>query len=182
MNSGHSSTWKKRNRSDIPFCLLTWRLDSESVHRTLKNTVLIKPITVLWQMLFKIESSMETWTTCFFQLVLMLWLSVTWLSFSWHVLLLHSISDPFIFNMCSKDRSSNLYSCQRHSYGDLRELRQAQFLLQVFSNNGSRGTPLYSLECDPGNNQCFIWGYRTQLYDYPPLCPCLAFGKHLWIP
>lgn len=44
---------------------------------------------------------------------------------------LFSISDPFIFNMCSKDRSSDHYSCQRHSYGDLRELRQARFLLQV---------------------------------------------------
>ncbi|XP_049646593.1 WD repeat- and FYVE domain-containing protein 4 [Suncus etruscus] len=54
---------------------------------------------------------------------------------------LSNISDPFIFNMCSKDRSSNLYSCQRHSYGDLRELRQAQFLLQdialeLFFQNG----------------------------------------------
>lgn len=42
-----------------------------------------------------------------------------------------SISDPFIFNLCSKDRSSDHYSCQCHSYGDLRELRQARFLLQV---------------------------------------------------
>lgn len=44
--------------------------------------------------------------------------------------LLLCISDPFIFNKCSKDRSSDHYSCQRHSYGDLRELRQARFLLQ----------------------------------------------------
>ncbi|XP_024594813.1 WD repeat- and FYVE domain-containing protein 4 isoform X3 [Neophocaena asiaeorientalis asiaeorientalis] len=54
---------------------------------------------------------------------------------------LSNISDPFIFNMCSKDRSSDHYSCQRHSYGDLRELRQARFLLQdialeIFFRNG----------------------------------------------
>lgn len=54
---------------------------------------------------------------------------------------LSNISDPFIFNMCSKDRSSDNYSCQRHSYGDLRELRQARFLLQdialeIFFQNG----------------------------------------------
>ncbi|KAF4019003.1 hypothetical protein G4228_011069 [Cervus hanglu yarkandensis] len=54
---------------------------------------------------------------------------------------LSNISDPFIFNMCSKDRSSDHYSCQRHSYGDLRELRQARFLLQdialeIFFQNG----------------------------------------------
>ncbi|EHB02925.1 Protein WDFY4 [Heterocephalus glaber] len=54
---------------------------------------------------------------------------------------LSNISDPFIFNMCSKDRSSDHYSCQRHGYGDLRELRQACFLLQdiameIFFQNG----------------------------------------------
>ncbi|XP_058155114.1 WD repeat- and FYVE domain-containing protein 4 isoform X2 [Dasypus novemcinctus] len=54
---------------------------------------------------------------------------------------LSNISDPFIFNMCSKDRSSDHYSCQRHSYGDLREIRQARFLLQdialeIFFQNG----------------------------------------------
>ncbi|EPY78181.1 hypothetical protein CB1_001113005 [Camelus ferus] len=54
---------------------------------------------------------------------------------------LSNISDPFIFNMCSKDRSSDHYSCQRHSYSDLRELRQARFLLQdialeIFFQNG----------------------------------------------
>ncbi|KAG8519674.1 WD repeat- and FYVE domain-containing protein 4 [Galemys pyrenaicus] len=54
---------------------------------------------------------------------------------------LSNISDPFIFNMCSKDRSSDRYSCQRHSYGDLRELQQARFLLQdialeIFFRNG----------------------------------------------
>ena len=49
-----------------------------------------------------------------------------------------SISDPFIFNMCSKDRSSDHYSCQRHSYGDLRELRQARFLLQVRPGRAQR--------------------------------------------
>ncbi|XP_045426593.1 WD repeat- and FYVE domain-containing protein 4 [Pipistrellus kuhlii] len=54
---------------------------------------------------------------------------------------LSSISDPFIFNLCSKDRSSDHYSCQRHSYRDLRELRQARFLLQdialeIFFQNG----------------------------------------------
>ncbi|XP_013004069.1 WD repeat- and FYVE domain-containing protein 4 isoform X3 [Cavia porcellus] len=54
---------------------------------------------------------------------------------------LSNISDPFIFNMCSKDRSSDHYSCQRHGYGDLRELRQARFLLQdiameIFFQNG----------------------------------------------
>lgn len=54
---------------------------------------------------------------------------------------LSSISDPFIFNMCSKDRSSDHYSCQSHSYGDLRELRQARFLLQVHPGEGSGGTP-----------------------------------------
>ncbi|KAM4840423.1 WD repeat- and FYVE domain-containing protein 4 isoform X1 [Urocitellus parryii] len=54
---------------------------------------------------------------------------------------LSNISDSFIFNMCSKDRSSDHYSCQRHSYWDLRELRQARFLLQdialeLFFQNG----------------------------------------------
>ncbi|XP_004607454.2 WD repeat- and FYVE domain-containing protein 4 [Sorex araneus] len=54
---------------------------------------------------------------------------------------LSNISDAFIFNMCSKDRSSNHYFCQQHSYSDLRELRQAQFLLQdialeIFFRNG----------------------------------------------
>nr|XP_014697031.2 LOW QUALITY PROTEIN: WD repeat- and FYVE domain-containing protein 4 [Equus asinus] len=54
---------------------------------------------------------------------------------------LSNISDPFIFNMCSKDRSSDHYSCERHSYDDLRELRQARFLLQgialeIFFRNG----------------------------------------------
>nr|XP_048277556.1 WD repeat- and FYVE domain-containing protein 4 isoform X1 [Myodes glareolus]XP_048277557.1 WD repeat- and FYVE domain-containing protein 4 isoform X1 [Myodes glareolus]XP_048277558.1 WD repeat- and FYVE domain-containing protein 4 isoform X1 [Myodes glareolus]XP_048277559.1 WD repeat- and FYVE domain-containing protein 4 isoform X1 [Myodes glareolus]XP_048277560.1 WD repeat- and FYVE domain-containing protein 4 isoform X1 [Myodes glareolus]XP_048277561.1 WD repeat- and FYVE domain-containi len=54
---------------------------------------------------------------------------------------LSNISDPFIFNMCSKDRSSDHYSCQRYAYSDLRELRQARFLLQdialeVFFQNG----------------------------------------------
>ncbi|XP_057164793.1 WD repeat- and FYVE domain-containing protein 4 isoform X4 [Ursus arctos] len=54
---------------------------------------------------------------------------------------LSNISDPFIFNMCSKDRSSDHYSCHSHSYGDLRELRQARFLLQdialeLFFQNG----------------------------------------------
>ncbi|KAF6112259.1 WDFY family member 4 [Phyllostomus discolor] len=54
---------------------------------------------------------------------------------------LSNISDPFIFNLCSKDRCSDHYSCQRHSYGDLRELRQARFLLQdialeIFFQNG----------------------------------------------
>lgn len=54
---------------------------------------------------------------------------------------LSNISDPFIFNLCSKDRSSDHYSCQCHCYGDLRELRQARFLLQdialeIFFRNG----------------------------------------------
>ncbi|XP_073935486.1 WD repeat- and FYVE domain-containing protein 4 isoform X3 [Castor canadensis] len=54
---------------------------------------------------------------------------------------LSNISDPFIFNMCSKDRSSDHYSCQRHGYRDLKELRQARFLLQdialeIFFQNG----------------------------------------------
>ncbi|KAM5241310.1 WD repeat- and FYVE domain-containing protein 4 isoform 3-T5 [Hipposideros larvatus] len=54
---------------------------------------------------------------------------------------LSNISDPFIFNLCSKDRSCDHYSCQRHSYGDLRELHQARFLLQdialeIFFRNG----------------------------------------------
>ncbi|XP_076787562.1 WD repeat- and FYVE domain-containing protein 4 isoform X2 [Arvicanthis niloticus] len=54
---------------------------------------------------------------------------------------LSNISDPFIFNMCSKDRSLDHYSCQRHAYSDLRELRQARFLLQdialeIFFQNG----------------------------------------------
>lgn len=52
-----------------------------------------------------------------------------------------SISDPFIFNLCSKDRSSDHYSCRRHSYGDLRELRQARFLLQVHRKGKGRGRP-----------------------------------------
>ncbi|XP_012889184.1 PREDICTED: WD repeat- and FYVE domain-containing protein 4 isoform X1 [Dipodomys ordii] len=54
---------------------------------------------------------------------------------------LSNISDPFIFNLCSKDRSSDHYSCQRHSYKDLKELRLARFLLQdialeIFFQNG----------------------------------------------
>uniref|UniRef100_A0A8C2MGP4 WD repeat and FYVE domain containing 4 n=1 Tax=Cricetulus griseus TaxID=10029 RepID=A0A8C2MGP4_CRIGR len=54
---------------------------------------------------------------------------------------LSNISDPFIFNMCSKDRSSDHYSCQRHAYSDLRVLRPARFLLQdialeIFFQNG----------------------------------------------
>ncbi|XP_029419907.1 WD repeat- and FYVE domain-containing protein 4 isoform X2 [Nannospalax galili] len=54
---------------------------------------------------------------------------------------LSNISDPFIFNMCSKDRSSEQYYCQRHAYSDIRELRQARFLLQdialeIFFQNG----------------------------------------------
>ncbi|CAH7126598.1 Wdfy4 [Phodopus roborovskii] len=54
---------------------------------------------------------------------------------------LSNISDPFIFNMCSKDRSSDHYSCQRHAYRDLGELRPARFLLQdialeIFFQNG----------------------------------------------
>ncbi|KAM7072689.1 WD repeat- and FYVE domain-containing protein 4 isoform 1-T3 [Molossus nigricans] len=54
---------------------------------------------------------------------------------------LSNVSDPFIFNLCSKDRSSDHYSCQRHSYADLRELRLARFLLQdialeIFLRNG----------------------------------------------
>ncbi|KAK2496847.1 hypothetical protein MC885_004972 [Smutsia gigantea] len=54
---------------------------------------------------------------------------------------LSNISDPFIFNMCSKDRSSDHYLCQRHGYGEIRELRLARFLLQdialeIFFRNG----------------------------------------------
>ncbi|KAM4852716.1 WD repeat- and FYVE domain-containing protein 4 [Thomomys bottae] len=54
---------------------------------------------------------------------------------------LSNISDPFIFSLCSKDRLSDHYSCQRHSYKDLKELRQARFLLQdialeIFFQNG----------------------------------------------
>ncbi|PNI21917.1 WDFY4 isoform 3 [Pan troglodytes] len=54
---------------------------------------------------------------------------------------LSNISDPFIFNLCSKDRSTDHYSCQCHSYADMRELRQARFLLQdialeIFFHNG----------------------------------------------
>nr|XP_024109991.2 WD repeat- and FYVE domain-containing protein 4 [Pongo abelii] len=54
---------------------------------------------------------------------------------------LSNISDPFIFNLCSKDRSTDHYSCQCHSYTDMRELRQARFLLQeialeIFFHNG----------------------------------------------
>ena len=57
---------------------------------------------------------------------------------------LFSIIDPFILHMCSKDRSSDHYSCQRHSYGDLRELRQARFLLQVCPGEGARGRTIFS--------------------------------------
>uniref|UniRef100_A0A8C5NWV7 WD repeat and FYVE domain containing 4 n=1 Tax=Jaculus jaculus TaxID=51337 RepID=A0A8C5NWV7_JACJA len=63
---------------------------------------------------------------------------------------LSNISDPFIFNMCSKDRSSDHYSCQRHSYSDIRELRQARFLLQdialeiFFQNGDSKLLVLYN--------------------------------------
>ncbi|KAF6318075.1 WDFY family member 4 [Rhinolophus ferrumequinum] len=54
---------------------------------------------------------------------------------------LSNISDPFMFNLCSKDRSCDHYSCERHSYGELRELRQTRFLLQdialeIFFRNG----------------------------------------------
>ncbi|XP_062943018.1 WD repeat- and FYVE domain-containing protein 4 [Cynocephalus volans] len=66
---------------------------------------------------------------------------------------LSNISDPFIFNLCSKDRSSEHYSCQRHSYSDLRELRQARFLLQeialeIFFQNGySKFLVFYNSDC-----------------------------------
>ncbi|XP_006897794.1 PREDICTED: WD repeat- and FYVE domain-containing protein 4-like [Elephantulus edwardii] len=54
---------------------------------------------------------------------------------------LSSISDPFIFNMCSKDRSCDHYACQRHSYSDIKEIHRARFLLQdisleIFFQNG----------------------------------------------
>ncbi|XP_004716310.1 WD repeat- and FYVE domain-containing protein 4 [Echinops telfairi] len=54
---------------------------------------------------------------------------------------LSNISDPFIFNMCSKDRSCNHYSCQRYSYAEIREIRKTRFLLQdisleIFFQNG----------------------------------------------
>ncbi|XP_064125927.1 WD repeat- and FYVE domain-containing protein 4 isoform X4 [Loxodonta africana] len=57
---------------------------------------------------------------------------------------LSNISDPFIFNMCSKDRSCDHYACQCHSYSDIREIRRTRFLLQdisleiVFQNGYSK--------------------------------------------
>ncbi|KAM9197870.1 WD repeat- and FYVE domain-containing protein 4 [Dugong dugon] len=54
---------------------------------------------------------------------------------------LSNISDPFIFNMCSKDRSCDHYACHRRRYTDIREIRQTHFLLQdisleIFFQNG----------------------------------------------
>ncbi|XP_075384037.1 WD repeat- and FYVE domain-containing protein 4 [Tenrec ecaudatus] len=54
---------------------------------------------------------------------------------------LSNISDPFIFNMCSKDKSCDPYSCQRYGYADIREIRATRFLLQdisleIFFQNG----------------------------------------------
>ncbi|XP_042636598.1 WD repeat- and FYVE domain-containing protein 4 [Orycteropus afer afer] len=54
---------------------------------------------------------------------------------------LSNISDQFIFNMCSKDRSCDHYSCQRHRYADIREIHRTRFLLQdialeIFFQNG----------------------------------------------
>ncbi|XP_074152220.1 WD repeat- and FYVE domain-containing protein 4 [Sminthopsis crassicaudata] len=54
---------------------------------------------------------------------------------------LSNISDPFIFNMCSKDRPSDHYTCKRHSYGDIKEIHKMRFLLQeialeIFFRNG----------------------------------------------
>ncbi|KAM6184858.1 WD repeat- and FYVE domain-containing protein 4 [Rhynchocyon petersi] len=54
---------------------------------------------------------------------------------------LSNISDPFIFNMCSKDRSCEHYTCQRYSYSDIKEIHRTCFLLQdisleIFFQNG----------------------------------------------
>ncbi|XP_028916530.1 WD repeat- and FYVE domain-containing protein 4 isoform X1 [Ornithorhynchus anatinus] len=54
---------------------------------------------------------------------------------------LSNISDSFIFNMCSKDWSSECHSCQRHAYRDIKALHRMRFLLQemaleIFFQNG----------------------------------------------
>ncbi|XP_007478664.1 WD repeat- and FYVE domain-containing protein 4 isoform X2 [Monodelphis domestica] len=54
---------------------------------------------------------------------------------------LSNISDPFIFNMCSKDRPSDHYTCHRYSYSDIKEIHLMRFLLQeialeIFFRNG----------------------------------------------
>ncbi|XP_006874681.1 PREDICTED: WD repeat- and FYVE domain-containing protein 4 [Chrysochloris asiatica] len=54
---------------------------------------------------------------------------------------LSNISDPFIFSMCSKDMSCDHYSCQRHSYADIKEIHRTRFLMQeisleIFFQNG----------------------------------------------
>lgn len=94
---------------------------------------------------------------------------------------LSSISDPFIFNMCSKDRSSDNYSCQRHSYGDLRELRQARFLLQVCRRREPEGGPSLQVRCAPGASEAPSEVRGTSLW--PPSCLCTAQCPmgHPWI-
>ncbi|XP_043836803.1 LOW QUALITY PROTEIN: WD repeat- and FYVE domain-containing protein 4 [Dromiciops gliroides] len=54
---------------------------------------------------------------------------------------LSNISDAFIFNMCSKDRPSDRYTCNRYSYSDIKEIHFMRFLLQetaleIFFRNG----------------------------------------------
>ncbi|XP_027715064.1 WD repeat- and FYVE domain-containing protein 4 isoform X3 [Vombatus ursinus] len=54
---------------------------------------------------------------------------------------LSNISDPFIFNMCSKDRPLDHYTCNRYSYSDIKEIHLMRFLLQeialeIFFRNG----------------------------------------------
>ncbi|XP_010181867.1 PREDICTED: WD repeat- and FYVE domain-containing protein 4-like [Mesitornis unicolor] len=43
---------------------------------------------------------------------------------------LSSISDPFIFNLCHKDRAVGDQMCSRHSYHDIKEIHLMRFLLQ----------------------------------------------------
>ncbi|XP_074089216.1 WD repeat- and FYVE domain-containing protein 4-like isoform X3 [Macrotis lagotis] len=54
---------------------------------------------------------------------------------------LSNISDQFIFNMCSKDRPSDHYTCNRYPYSDIKEIQLMRFLLQeialeIFFRNG----------------------------------------------
>lgn len=96
---------------------------------------------------------------------------------------LFSISDPFIFNMCSKDRSSDHYSCQRHSYGDLREIRQARFLLQVCPWEGAGGRTTSSWKGYLGAMEAPSESAgHTSVTPFSPVPRPVPFGTHLRVP
>lgn len=93
---------------------------------------------------------------------------------------LYSISDPFMFNLCSKDRSCDHYSCERHSYGELRELRQTRFLLQVCPREGAMVGPSLHVTHGPGaiNAPSKCEGHSS-VYPFMPVHSPVPFGTHL---